>query len=56
MRVADLGRVATRQRLFESFYAEVGLQRDRYPPGQDEASVNQSSTAASEMNPRAIGM
>src|SRR6056297_3851752 len=30
--VEDLGRAVTRQRLFHSFYAEVGLHRDRYPP------------------------
>src|SRR5690606_42149145 len=32
------GRTVTSQRLLHSFYAEVGLQRDRHPPCQDAAS------------------
>ena len=34
LRVEDVGLAVARQRLFDSFNAEVGLQRDRDPPGQ----------------------
>ena len=33
--IEDLGRAVLRQRLFDSFDAEVGFQRDRYPPCED---------------------
>ena len=35
IRVEYLGRAVTCQRLLHSFYAEVGLQRDRHSPCQD---------------------
>ena len=44
IRVEDFRLAVVRQRLFDSFNAEVGLQRDRHPPGGVDKTWGSSSS------------